>query len=102
MVGINVPRQLALLVVEGKRLGWNASVSCRTLALQPEHVLLHLGVAKGLAHSTTISAEEVIRHVGVEVEILFLGYKVSCSGSHFELLVIPVEYLMVSHSEIKT
>ena len=51
----------------------------------------YLSVAKGFANPTTVGSKEVVSHVGVEVEILLFGHKVSCSCSHLELLVIPVQ-----------
>ena len=83
--------EVALLVVEGKRLSRNLSVSRGVFASQLEHVLLNLCVPERLAYSPSISPREIIRHVGMEIQIFFLAYKVSLLGCNLKLLVIPVD-----------
>ena len=46
-------------------------------ALQVESVLLDLCVAEGLEDTTTIGSKEVVRHVGVEVEVVCVIDEVS-------------------------
>ena len=55
-----VPGQFPLLVVEGERLGGHDPVRGRALVLEPEHVLLDLGVAEGLVDAAAVGAQEVV------------------------------------------
>ena len=72
-----VPGQLPLLVVEGERLGGHDPVRGRALVLEPEHVFLDLRVAEGFTDSSSVRPEEIVRHVGMEVEIVVIPHKVS-------------------------
>ena len=49
-----------------------------------------INLPERLENASTVGSKEVVGHIGVEVKILLLGHKVSCSCSHLELLVIPV------------
>ena len=83
------PVDFSCLVVEGKWLGRTTPVCRGVFAPQLEHVLLDLGVPERLADATAIGAKEVVRHVGVEVDVIFLTDKVPLFGSCLELLVVP-------------
>ena len=54
-------------------------------------MLLDLGVPERLADATTIGAQEVVGHVGVEVDVILLTDKVPLLCSCLELLVVPLK-----------
>ena len=86
-----VPRQLALLVVVGKRHRRHLSVLVVVFALQVEGVLLDLGVAERLQDSTPVCSKEVVGHIGVEVQVVRVIEEVPFLGCVFELLVVVVD-----------
>ena len=57
-----VPGQLALLVVEGEGLGGHNPVRSGALVLEPEHVLLDLGVPEARIHSLSCQCQKRSRN----------------------------------------
>ena len=94
-----VPRELALLIVEGEGLGGHDPVRGGALVLQPEHVLLHLRVAEGLVDAAAVGAEEVVRHVGVEVENVVVADEVPRLGLVLQKVASELHPKVRNHGE---
>ena len=71
-----------------ERHGWHLSVLAVVLELELEHVLLDLRVPERLQNPSTVGAQEVVAHVGVEVEVVKVVDKISLLCCMFELLVV--------------
>ena len=71
-----------------QRHGWHLSVLAVVLELEFEHVLLDLRVPERLQNPSSVGAQEVVAHVGVEVEVVKVVDKISLLCCVFELLVV--------------
>ena len=77
-----------ILVEMSQRHGWHLSVLAVVLELELEHVLLDLRVPERLQYPSSVGAQEVVAHVGVEVKVVKVVDKISLLCCMFELLVV--------------
>ena len=78
-----VAGELPLPVVEGERHRGHLAVLAVVLRLEVEGVFLYLGVPEGLQDAATVSSQKVVRHVGVEVEIVRVVQEISLLSGLF-------------------
>ena len=74
-----------------QRHGWHLSVLAVVLELELEHVLLDLRVPERLQYPSSVGAQEVVAHVGVEIEVVGVIEEIPLLGRMLELLVVVVD-----------